>query len=218
MKNKTKQMSRRDLLKAGAAVTTVAWAAQNSRSFAAGSDKMGVALIGCGSQGRVLATAAVKIPNIRFKAICDIWKYSQKYMKGILKKYKHMVNVYEDYKEMLAKEDIDVVECHDATAYAELHETEELGFCKQGEGGILAESGETQIGGKIPVNTSGGLLSRGHPIGASGLAQIHELVTQLRGEAGKRQVEGAKIALAQNGGGSIGPGTAAMCIHIFEKK
>jgi acetyl-CoA acetyltransferase len=67
------------------------------------------------------------------------------------------------------------------------------------------------------VNTSGGLLSRGHPIGASGLAQIFELVTQLRGEAGERQVKNPQIALAENGGGNIGPGEAAMCVHILEK-
>ncbi len=85
------------------------------------------------------------------------------------------------------------------------------------EGGPFAESGETAIGGKIPMNPSGGLLSRGHPIGASGLAQIYELVTQLRGEAGKRQVEDPRYALAQNGGGSIGTGSAAMCVHILER-
>jgi len=81
----------------------------------------------------------------------------------------------------------------------------------------MAERGETRLGGRIPVNPSGGLLSRGHPIGASGLAQIHELVTQLRGEAGKRQVEGARVALAENGGGAIGNEEAAMCIHVLEK-
>jgi acetyl-CoA acetyltransferase len=113
--------------------------------------------------------------------------------------------------------DIHTVELHDATAFGELHQTEALGFFPKGEGGIRAERGETRLGGKLPVNTSGGLVSRGHPIGASGLAQIHELVTQLRGEAGKRQVQGARLALAENGGGAIGSEEAAMCIHIFEK-
>jgi acetyl-CoA acetyltransferase len=117
----------------------------------------------------------------------------------------------------LGPEDINVAECHDATAYAELHEVEALGFCKVGEGGPFAENGETAIGGKIPMNPSGGLLSRGHPIGASGIAQIFELVTQLRGEAGKRQVNDPRYALAQNGGGSIGSGSAAMCVHILER-
>ncbi len=116
----------------------------------------------------------------------------------------------------LGPKDMDCAEVHDATAYGELHQTENLGFCKPGEGGALAESGATMIGGKIPVNPSGGLESRGHPIGASGLAQIHEIVTQLRGAAGKRQVEGARIGIAENGGGALGVEEAAMCIHILE--
>ncbi len=114
-------------------------------------------------------------------------------------------------------QDIDVAELHDATAYGELHQCEAMGFCPLGEGGIYAESGATALGGERPINTSGGLECRGHPIGASGLAQIYELVLQLRGEAGKRQVEGARIALAENGGGNIGVEEAAMCIHILEK-
>jgi acetyl-CoA acetyltransferase len=112
--------------------------------------------------------------------------------------------------------EISCAEVHDATAFGEMHQTEALGFCPKGEGGAFAERGETKLGGKIPVNTSGGLLSRGHPIGASGLAQIHELITQLRGEAGRRQVTGARLALAENGGGALGEEEAAMCIHIFE--
>lgn len=114
-------------------------------------------------------------------------------------------------------EDINVVEVHDATAFGELNVTEELGFCPVGEGGIFAESGATALDGKIPVNPSGGLISRGHPIGASGLAMAYELVTQLRNEAGKRQVRNPKIALSENGGGAIGHDTAAMAIHIFSK-
>jgi acetyl-CoA acetyltransferase len=113
--------------------------------------------------------------------------------------------------------DIDVAEVHDATAFGELYQTEKLGFCKEGEGGIFAESGATALDGKLPINPSGGLISRGHPIGASGLAQIYELVTQLRGEAGNRQVDCPRIAMAENGGGTIGMGEAAMCIHILEK-
>ncbi|RJP26913.1 MAG: thiolase family protein [Candidatus Abyssobacteria bacterium SURF_5] len=114
-------------------------------------------------------------------------------------------------------EDIDVIEVHDATAFGEIHQMEALGFCPEGEGGIFAESGATALDGKIPVNPSGGLISRGHPIGASGLAQTHELVTQLRGEAGKRQIKKHRIAMAENGGGTLGNGEAAMTIHIFEK-
>jgi acetyl-CoA acetyltransferase len=111
--------------------------------------------------------------------------------------------------------DVDVAELHDATAFGELHQTEAMGFCRRGEGGPYAESGATTLGGAKPVNTSGGLEGRGHPIGASGLAQIHELVLQLRGGAGRRQVAGARVGLAENGGGSIGVEEAAMCIHIL---
>jgi acetyl-CoA acetyltransferase len=114
-------------------------------------------------------------------------------------------------------EDIGLAELHDATSWGELHQTESMGFCPMGEGGPFAESGVTTLGGKKPINTSGGLECKGHPIGASGLSQIHELVMQLRGEAGKRQVEGARIGLAENGGGNIGVEEAAMCIHILEK-
>jgi len=114
-------------------------------------------------------------------------------------------------------EDINVAEVHDATAFGELHQIEEMGFCPVGEGGPFVEGGATALGGKIPVNTSGGLISRGHPIGASGLAMIYELVTQLRGEADKRQVQGARIAMVENGGGVLGVGEAAMSIHILEK-
>jgi acetyl-CoA acetyltransferase len=116
----------------------------------------------------------------------------------------------------LGPQDMHFAEVHDATAYGELHQSEALGFCKEGEGGIFAESGATKLGGKVPINVSGGLESRGHPIGASGLAQLHELVTQLRGNAGSRQVKGAKIAIAENGGGALGQEEAAMCIHILE--
>ncbi len=133
----------------------------------------------------------------------------------------------EDIGERLAKKayevsgigpsDISLAELHDATAYGELHQTEAMGFCPLGEGGPYAETGATKLGGKQPVNTSGGLECRGHPIGASGLAQIYEIALQLRGEAGGRQVENARIGLAENGGGNIGVEEAAMCIHILEK-
>lgn len=113
--------------------------------------------------------------------------------------------------------DIDVAEVHDASAPGEIFHYENLGFCPVGEGGKFAETGETGLGGLIPVNPSGGLISRGHPISASGLAQIYELVTQLRGEAGARQTRNARIALAENGGGSVQNEEAAFAIHIFEK-
>jgi len=108
-----------------------------------------------------------------------------------------------------------VAEVHDASAYAEIVQVENMGFCERGEGGALAERGETKLGGRIPVNTSGGLLSKGHPIGATGAIQIHELVTQLRGEAGKRQVEGARIAAAENGGGFFGIEEAATVVTVL---
>jgi len=117
----------------------------------------------------------------------------------------------------LGPEDIDLAEVHDASAFGELHQTEALGFCKFGEGGALAESGTTRLGGRLPVNPSGGLESRGHPIGASGLGQIHELVVQLRHGAGARQVEKCRIALAENGGGNLGFEEAAMGITILER-
>jgi acetyl-CoA acetyltransferase len=113
-------------------------------------------------------------------------------------------------------EDIDTAEVHDATAFGELAQTESLGFCGEGEGGPYAESGATKLGGARPINPSGGLECRGHPIGATGLAQIAEIVYQLRGDAGERQVEGARLGLTQNGGGFIGNGEAALAIHILE--
>lgn len=115
----------------------------------------------------------------------------------------------------LRPEDIDVVEVHDAVAPAELMAYEELGFASEGQGPALVRSGETQIDGRLPVNPSGGLLARGHPIGATGLAQIYELVTQLRGEAGQRQVKDARIALAQNGGGWLNGDVGAEAVTIL---
>jgi acetyl-CoA acyltransferase len=111
--------------------------------------------------------------------------------------------------------DISVAEVHDASAFAEIVQTENLGFCELGQGGWSAERGDTRLGGRIPVNPSGGLESKGHPISATGLGQIFELATQLRGEAGGRQVEGARIALAENGGGFHGVEEAAAVVTIL---
>jgi acetyl-CoA acetyltransferase len=118
-------------------------------------------------------------------------------------------------KAALGVDDVNVMEVHDATAFGELTITERVGICAVGEGGPLAESGATSLAGRIPVNPSGGLMSRGHPIGASGLAQTYELITQLRGQGDKRQVDGARIAMAENGGGTIGNGEASVAMHIF---
>ena len=115
----------------------------------------------------------------------------------------------------LGPEDVDVAEVHDAVAPAELSIYEDLRFCAPGDGPKLIEDRVTWLGGKLPVNTSGGLLSRGHPIGATGLGQIVEVVWQLQGKAGKRQVENCKVGLTQNGGGHIGFDLAAMAVHIF---
>jgi acetyl-CoA acyltransferase len=111
--------------------------------------------------------------------------------------------------------ELQVVEVHDATAPAELLVYEELGLCRAGEGGKLIADGVTQIGGRVPVNPSGGLLAKGHPVGATGVAQISEIFWQLRGEAGKRQVAGAKVGLTENGGGVLGGENAVASVHIF---
>ena len=115
----------------------------------------------------------------------------------------------------LGPNDIHVAEVHDASAPAELIICEELGFCKQGEGGRLIDEGATALGGRIPVNPSGGLLAKGHPVGATGVAQIAEIFWQLRGEAGKRQVQGAKVGLTENGGGMVRGEAAALAVHIL---
>ncbi|NWK94421.1 thiolase [Sphingobium lactosutens] len=101
-------------------------------------------------------------------------------------------------------QDVHVAEVHDASSSGEIVQVEALGLCAPGQAGHDAEAGVTALGGRIPTNVSGGLVSKGHPLGATGLGQIHELVTQLRGAAGKRQVEGARIGLAENSGGFYG--------------
>jgi acetyl-CoA acetyltransferase len=115
----------------------------------------------------------------------------------------------------VAPEDLNVVELHDATSPAEIVIYEELGLCKIGEGGRLIDEGVTDLGGKVPVNTSGGLLSKGHPIGATGTAQLCEVFWQLRGECGDRQVQGAKVGLTENGGGMVRGEPAALAVHIL---
>jgi acetyl-CoA acetyltransferase len=112
--------------------------------------------------------------------------------------------------------DISLAELHDASAIAEILHSEHCGFCAYGEGGALVESGATRLGGRLPLNVSGGLLSKGHPIGATGAIMIHELVTQLRGEAGPRQVTKPRLALAENGGGFHGLEEAACVVSILE--
>ena len=114
-------------------------------------------------------------------------------------------------------EDLDVIEVHDAAAPAELMIYEDLGLCAPGDGAKLLASGDTALGGRVPVNPSGGLLSKGHPIGATGCAQLVELVDQLRGRCGTRQIEGARVALAENGGGFLGNDPAAVVITVLTR-
>jgi acetyl-CoA acetyltransferase len=114
-------------------------------------------------------------------------------------------------------DDLDVCEVHDAAAPAELIVYEELGLCGPGEGPKLLAAGETALGGRVPVNPSGGLLAKGHPIGATGCAQLVELADQLRGRCGARQVDGPRVALAENGGGFLGSDPAAIVITVLSR-
>ena len=113
--------------------------------------------------------------------------------------------------------DIHVAEVHDASSPAELIYYEELGLCAQGDGPKLLRSGATDLGGRICVNPSGGLLSKGHPVGATGVGQLVELMDQLRGRSGPRQRPGAKVALAENGGGYIGEDSAVGVVTILTR-
>lgn len=113
--------------------------------------------------------------------------------------------------------DIDVVEVHDATAFSTIVQIENLGLCEQGEVGMSLRNGDFKIGGRSPVNPSGGLLAKGHPVGATGIAQMYELTTQLRGESGARQITGARIGIAENGGGFLGVEEGVTTVAILEK-
>ena len=118
----------------------------------------------------------------------------------------------------LGPDDLDCIEVHDAAASAELVIYEQLGLTAPGSGAALIRDGATDLGGRIPVNTSGGLLARGHPIGATGLAQIVEAVLQLRGAAGRRQVPDARLALTQNAGGWHGRDNVTSVVHILARR
>lgn len=123
----------------------------------------------------------------------------------------------EAYKQAgLGPEDMDVCELHDCFTIAEIMHYENLGFCKKGEGGRFVEEGQSAIGGRVAVNTSGGLLSKGHPLGATGIAQVVEIIWQLRGEADKRQVPHPKVGMTHTMGGAIPEVEVGSCaIHIF---
>jgi acetyl-CoA acetyltransferase len=115
----------------------------------------------------------------------------------------------------LGPQDMHVAEVHDASAMGEIIQAENLCLVPLGEGGPAAERGDFTLGGRMPINPSGGLESKGHPLGATGIAQLFELVTQLRGEAGARQVVGARNAIQENGGGMQGVEEAVAAIHIL---
>ena len=117
----------------------------------------------------------------------------------------------------IAPSDVDVAEVHDASAIGEILNAESLMLVPFGEGGPAAERGDFTVGGRMPINPSGGLESKGHPIGATGLGQLHELVTQLRGEAGQRQVQGARVAAHENGGGLFGIEEAVVAVTLLAK-
>ena len=117
----------------------------------------------------------------------------------------------------LGPQDLSVAEVHDTVAPAEFTRYVELGLCEPDEVGRYFDSGATRLGGATPVNPSGGLTARGHPVGATGLAQIVELVQQLRGRAGERQVEGARVGIAQNSGGWLDGDAAACGVHVLER-
>jgi acetyl-CoA acetyltransferase len=117
----------------------------------------------------------------------------------------------------ISPEDIDFVECHDCFTMAEIVHTVDLGFCEREEVGKFIREGNTQLDGKVPFSVSGGLMSKGHPLGATGPGQYHEVATQLRGEAGKRQVKDARIALHENGGGFRHGDTGIVCVSILER-
>jgi acetyl-CoA acetyltransferase len=117
----------------------------------------------------------------------------------------------------VAPESIDLAEVHDATSFCEIYQAEMLRFCPLGQGGAYVGSGATDIDGEHPINTSGGLVSKGHPIAATGLSMTHEIVTQLRHEAGDRQVGGAELGLTENGGGVIGFEEAVCVVNILDR-
>ena len=118
----------------------------------------------------------------------------------------------------ISPKEVHVAEVHDASSFAEILQIENLEFCETGGGGRFTQSGATRLGGRIPINTSGGLISKGHPIAATGIIQLFELVQQLRGAAGKRQVAGAKIAIAENGGGWVGVEEAACVVTVLTQE
>ncbi len=117
----------------------------------------------------------------------------------------------------IAPKDIDVVEVHDTTSAAEIMYLIELGLCAGHDAAGAIDAGRFDLDGKLPTNPSGGLSTKGHPVGATGVGQIYEVVKQLQGNAGKRQVNDPKVGLTHNGGGILGIDAAAMALHVFKR-
>ncbi len=160
-----------------------------------------------GSRSRVVKVAATALTTAGAYTEAEFLDYDQAACRRAAKQAYEQAGI--------GPQDVSVVEVHDATAMGEVMAVEYLGLVPMGGAGPAAEAGELSIGGRIPVNPSGGLECKGHPIGATGLGQIHELVTQLRGEAGLRQVQGARIALQENGGGMAGYEEAVVAVNLF---
>lgn len=160
-----------------------------------------------GSRSRVVKVAATALTTAGAYTEAEFLDYDQAVCRRAAKQAYEQAGI--------GPQDVSVVEVHDATAMGEVMAVEYLGLVPMGGAGPAAEAGELSIGGRIPVNPSGGLECKGHPIGATGLGQIHELVTQLRGEAGLRQVQGARIALQENGGGMAGYEEAVVAVNLF---
>jgi acetyl-CoA acetyltransferase len=117
----------------------------------------------------------------------------------------------------IGPQEIDLIEVHDATSPSEIIYLIELGICPGEAAGKWIDEGCLELNGSMPTNTSGGLATKGHPVGATGCGMIYEVVKQLRGEAGKRQVKDPKVGMTQNGGGIIGIDAAAMALHVFKR-
>lgn len=162
-----------------------------------------------GSRSRVVKVAATALTTAGAYTEAEFLDYDQAVCRRAAKQAYEQAGI--------GPQDVSVVEVHDATAMGEVMAVEYLGLVPMGGAGPAAEAGDLSIGGRIPVNTSGGLECKGHPIGATGLGQIHELVTQLRGEAGLRQVQGARVALQENGGGMAGYEEAVVAVNLFTR-
>ncbi len=175
-------------------------------------DGAAAALI-CSKKGLNLFPEEVQKSAIKIKSsVLSGGKYRSLHEPGLSR-----VAAQKAYKQAdISQEDIDIIEVHDATSFCEIYQLEMLGFCDEGKGGQFIEEGNTSLGGRLPVNLSGGLVSKGHPVGATGLSMVHELCIQLKGEAQKRQSKMHKYGMAENGGGVMGFEEAACSVIILE--